>query len=203
VQKLTTEIGNIKAEIDDELTTKINSRDANYVSEAQNIITMINDVYEKYNEIKQVLETYHNNFNQIVNEFETIKRTIMTHQIEINQRYSLIQSMSRRGSDQQSEASSSSIRSSISIQSSNSTGSGRIQYSNISSTIWAHFKEVFDQERNARNLTFDEMCNRIEVCIQDLGGKIKTATIKNFYNNSTSCKSSTLNDIGRWLDNME
>ncbi|CAG8484849.1 17213_t:CDS:10, partial [Cetraspora pellucida] len=63
------------------------------------------------------------------------------------------------------------------------------------STIWACFKEVFDQERNARNLTFDEMCNRIEVCIQDLGGKIKTTTIKNFYNNSTSCKSFTLNDI--------
>ncbi|CAG8714827.1 2536_t:CDS:2, partial [Dentiscutata heterogama] len=52
---LTTEIGNIKAEIDNELTTKINSRDANYVSEAQNIITMINDMYEKYNEIKQDL----------------------------------------------------------------------------------------------------------------------------------------------------
>ncbi|CAG8822902.1 10078_t:CDS:2, partial [Dentiscutata erythropus] len=76
-----------------------------------------------------VLETYHNNFNQIVNEFERIKRTIMTHQNKINQRYSLIQSMSRRESDQQSEASSSSIRSS------NSSGSGRIQYSNISSTI--------------------------------------------------------------------
>ncbi|CAG8788764.1 11759_t:CDS:1, partial [Gigaspora rosea] len=122
-------------------------------------------------------------------------RTITTLQDEINQRY-LIQSMNRRGSDQQSEAS-------ASIRSSNSTGSDRIQYSNISSTIWTHFKEVFDQERNARNLTFDEMCNRIEVCIQDLGGKIKTATIKNFYNNSTSCKSSTLNDIGRWLDNIE
>ncbi|RIB07609.1 hypothetical protein C2G38_2147483 [Gigaspora rosea] len=115
---------------------------------------MINDAYEKYNEIKQVLETYHNNFNQIVNEFETIRRTITTLQDEINQRY-LIQSMNRRGSDQQSEAL-------ASIRSSNSTVSDRIQYSNISSTIWTHFKEVFDQERNARNLTFDEMCNRIE-----------------------------------------
>ncbi|CAG8575111.1 4775_t:CDS:2 [Cetraspora pellucida] len=81
--------------------------------------------------------------------------------------------------------------------------SDQIQYSNISSTIWAHFKEVFDRERSARNLTFDEMCNRIEVCIQDLGDKIKTTTTKNFYNNNTSCKSSILNDIGRWLDNME
>ena len=186
------EIIKIRAEINNDLTAKINSRDANYATEAQNIITMINDAYEKYNEIKQVLETYHNNFNQIVNEFETIRRTITTLQDEINQRYSLIQSMSRRGSDQQSEISSSSIRSTNSTRSSNFTESGRIQYSNISSTIWACFKEVLDQERNARNLTFDEMCNRIEVCIQDLGGKIKTATIKNFYNNSTSCKSSTL-----------
>ncbi|CAG8448408.1 1729_t:CDS:10 [Cetraspora pellucida] len=40
--------------------------------------------------------------------------------------------------------------------------SDQIQYSNISLTIWTCFKEVFDQERNARNLTFDEMYNRIE-----------------------------------------
>ena len=152
------EIIKIRAKINNDLTAKINFRDANYATEAQNIITIINDAYEKYNEIKQVLETYHNNFNQIVNEFETIRRTITILQDEINQRYSLIQSMSRRGSDQQSEISSSSIRSTNSTRSSNSTESGQIQYSNISSTIWAHFKEVLDQERNARNLTFDEMC---------------------------------------------
>ncbi|CAG8594142.1 46108_t:CDS:10 [Gigaspora margarita] len=110
------EIIKIRAEINNDLTAKINSRDANYATEAQNIITMINDVYEKYNEIKQVLETYHNNFNQIVNEFETIRRTIATLQDEINQRY-------------------------------------------------------------------------------PLGGNIKQATVKNFYNNTTRCSSSTLNDI--------
>ncbi|KAF0373859.1 hypothetical protein F8M41_012944 [Gigaspora margarita] len=124
------EIIKIRAEINNDLTAEINFRDANYATEAQNIIAMINDAYEKYNEIKHILETYHNNFNQIVNEFETIRRTITTLQDEINQRYSFIQSMSRRGSDQQSEASSSS-----SIRSSNSTGSGRIQYSNICSPI--------------------------------------------------------------------
>ncbi|CAG8856557.1 30826_t:CDS:1, partial [Gigaspora margarita] len=64
------EIIKIRAEINNDLTAKINFCDANYSTEAQNIITMINDVYEKYNKIKQVLETYHNNFNQIVNEFE-------------------------------------------------------------------------------------------------------------------------------------
>ena len=79
------EINKIRAEINNDLTAKINSRDANYATEAQNIITMINDAYEKYNEIKQVLETYHNNFNQIVNEFKTIKRTITILQDEINQ----------------------------------------------------------------------------------------------------------------------
>ncbi|CAG8485166.1 12040_t:CDS:2 [Cetraspora pellucida] len=40
--------------------------------------------------------------------------------------------------------------------------SDQIQYSNINLTIWTHFKKVFDQERNAKNLIFDEMCNRIE-----------------------------------------
>ncbi|CAG8672477.1 607_t:CDS:1, partial [Dentiscutata heterogama] len=79
------EIIKIRAKINNDLTAKINFCDANYTTEAQNIITMINDVYEKYNKIKQVLETYYNNFNQIVNEFETIKRTITTLQDEINQ----------------------------------------------------------------------------------------------------------------------
>ncbi|CAG8856995.1 22340_t:CDS:1, partial [Gigaspora margarita] len=116
------EIIKIRAEINNNLTAKINSRDANYAMEVQNIITMINDVYEKYNEIKQVLETYYNNFNQIVNEFETIRRTTTILQDEINQRYSLIQSISRRGSDQQSEALLL-IRSSNSTRSSNSIGS--------------------------------------------------------------------------------
>ncbi|RIB18706.1 hypothetical protein C2G38_2183859 [Gigaspora rosea] len=149
-------IGKIKAEI----TTKFNSRDAKYVTEAQNIISMINNLTEEYNEIKRVLETYHNNFNQIATEFETISRTIKTLQSEINQCYSLIQSMSRRGSDQ--------------------------------------------QKRNTRNLTFDRMCSRIEDRIQDFGGKIKVATIKNFYNNNNSTyNSSTLNDIGKWLDDVE
>ncbi|CAG8820712.1 11429_t:CDS:1, partial [Racocetra fulgida] len=59
------EIIKIRAEINNDLTAKINSHDANYATEAQNIIAMINDAYEKYNEIKHVLETYHNNFNQI------------------------------------------------------------------------------------------------------------------------------------------
>ncbi|CAG8778390.1 17151_t:CDS:2, partial [Gigaspora margarita] len=68
---LTTEISKIKAKINDELSTKINS------------------------------QTYHNNFNQIVNEFEIVRRTISSYQNKINQQYSLIQSMSKRGSDQQ------------------------------------------------------------------------------------------------------
>ncbi|CAG8496309.1 16385_t:CDS:2, partial [Racocetra fulgida] len=59
------EIIKIRAEINNDLTAKINFRDANYAIEAQNIITIINDTYKKYNEIKHVLETYYNNFNQI------------------------------------------------------------------------------------------------------------------------------------------
>ena len=56
---------------------------------------MINDVTEKYSEIKQVLETYHNNFNQVVNEFEIIRRTTISLLNEIIQRNALIQSMNR------------------------------------------------------------------------------------------------------------
>ena len=44
------------------LTTKMSSRDANYTMEAQNIISMINNMSGKYNKVKQVLETYYNNF---------------------------------------------------------------------------------------------------------------------------------------------
>ena len=45
------------------LEPKINNKnefcDANY---AMDIISMINNMSEKYNEVKQVLETYYNNF---------------------------------------------------------------------------------------------------------------------------------------------
>ncbi|CAG8763772.1 95_t:CDS:1, partial [Acaulospora colombiana] len=49
---------------------------------------------------------------QIAADFESVSRMITSLQSEINQRYSLVQSTNRRGSDQQSEASSSSARSS-------------------------------------------------------------------------------------------
>ncbi|RHZ78092.1 hypothetical protein Glove_168g258 [Diversispora epigaea] len=79
--------------------------------------------------------------------------------------------MNRRGSDQQSEISSSSFNNSPSpARSSNSSGSERIQFTDITSTIWTRFKEVFDRERIARNLTVDVMCNRVAVRISDLGG---------------------------------
>ncbi|CAG8819623.1 16971_t:CDS:1, partial [Dentiscutata erythropus] len=110
VQNLIAEIGRIRAEI--------NSRDANYVTEAQNIISTINNLTGEYNEIKRVLETYHNNFNQIATEFETIGRSIVSLQSENNQRYALTQSTNRRGSDQPSEALSSSAHSQSSTHSS-------------------------------------------------------------------------------------
>ncbi len=54
----------------------MSSRDANYATEAQNIISMINNMSGKYNEVKQVLETYYNNFTRIATDFESISRII-------------------------------------------------------------------------------------------------------------------------------
>ncbi|CAG8522965.1 11569_t:CDS:2 [Ambispora leptoticha] len=92
------QIGKIKAEINNDLTTKMSSRDTNYATKAQNIINMING---KYNEIERVLlqsnatsvaETYQNNFSRINTDFELVGRMITTLQSEINQRHSLVQS---------------------------------------------------------------------------------------------------------------
>jgi len=69
--------------INNDLTTKMSSRDANYATEAQNIISMINNMSGKYNEAKQVLETYHNNFTRIATDFESISRIITSLQSEM------------------------------------------------------------------------------------------------------------------------
>ena len=52
-------------------------------TEAQNIISMINNMSGKYNEVKQVLETYHNNFTRIATDFESISRIITSLQSEM------------------------------------------------------------------------------------------------------------------------
>src|SRR2546421_9508794 len=85
--------------INNDLTTKMSSHDANYATEAQNIISMINNMSGKYNEVKQVLETYHNNSTRIATDFESISRIITSLQSKINQRHSLVQNTNRRGSD--------------------------------------------------------------------------------------------------------
>ncbi|CAJ0916911.1 13698_t:CDS:2 [Entrophospora sp. SA101] len=51
-----------------------------------------------------------------------------------------------------------------------------------------------------RRYTFDEMCYSVAMCIRELGGDIRQSTIKNFYNRSSSCKSSTVDQIGSWID---
>ncbi|CAB4473487.1 unnamed protein product [Rhizophagus irregularis] len=61
----------------------MSSRNANYATEAQNFISMINNMSGKYNEVKQVLETYHNNFTRIATDFESISRIITSLQSEM------------------------------------------------------------------------------------------------------------------------
>src|SRR6266498_5561661 len=69
--------------INNDLTTKMSFCNVNYATEAQNIISMINNMSGKYNEVKQVLETYHNNFTQIATDFESISRIITSLQSEM------------------------------------------------------------------------------------------------------------------------
>ncbi|KAF0547700.1 ran-binding protein 10 [Gigaspora margarita] len=69
--------------------------------------------------------------------------SIVSLQSEINQRYALTKS-TNRGSDQQSETSSSTHLSS------NSSGSERIQYTDITLAICSRFKEIFDSEQGKR-----------------------------------------------------
>ncbi|RHZ50772.1 hypothetical protein Glove_492g12 [Diversispora epigaea] len=65
--------------------------------------------------------------------------------------------------------------------------------SNITLSILTHFREVLVK----RNYTFDEMCYSVAIRICELGGNIRQSTVKNFYNKSSDCKASTVNEIGR------
>ena len=80
--------------------------------------------------------------------------------------------------------------------------SEQIQYTDITLTICSHFKEIFDRVVAEKKYTFDEMCYSVAMRIRELGGNIRQSTVKNFYNRSSDCKASTVNEIGRWLDSM-
>lgn len=64
-----------------------------------------------------------------------------------------------------------------------SVSSGRIQFLDNTLTIWDEIKLI--EREMQKNHTFDEMYMRVDIRIQELGGKLN---------------SSTSNDIGKWLN---
>jgi hypothetical protein len=67
---------------------KINSRDAGYASEAQKILSMVNNVTTRLDNIKEVC---HNDFGNISSEFTSIKTSIEALRNEMIQRYAIAQ----------------------------------------------------------------------------------------------------------------
>ena len=107
---------------------------------------------------------------------------------------SLVQSTNRRGSDQQSDVSSSSARSS------NSSNSSQ-KLANIISVIREQFQAIFDRIKGVNDYTLDQMCNVVSADILKLEmGAIGKDTIKSFYNGG-NIRSENLEKIGAWIDN--
>ncbi|CAJ0644632.1 9728_t:CDS:1 [Entrophospora sp. SA101] len=189
------------------LNAELNAHDANFTAEAQRILLLINSFTTRLDEIEQILEHYNNHFGRISSEFDSINESITTFQPLFNQRHAIIQRIEQ---DQQSETnlsedSSNSQNSSINSYSPNSSASSSSQRSflGITLTIWTRFKQIFDRDMAQRRYTFDEMCYSVAMRIRELGGDIRQSTIKNFYNRSSSCKSSTVDQIDSWIDSME
>ncbi|CAJ0921401.1 19821_t:CDS:2 [Entrophospora sp. SA101] len=187
------------------LNAELNAHDANFTAEAQRILLLINSFTTRLDEIKQILECYNNHFGRISSEFDSINESITTFQPLFNQRHAIIQRIEQ---DQQSEMnlsedSSNSHNSSINSYSPNSSASSSSQRSFSGITIWTLFKQIFDRDMAQRRYSFDEMCYSVAMRIRELGGDIRQSTIKNFYNRSSSCKSSTVDQIGSWIDSME
>jgi hypothetical protein len=81
------ELGRIYAEINDKLTTeirKINSRDANYATEAQKILSMVSNLTTKLNTIE---EACRDNFGRFTTDFTSINASIEALQHEMIRHY--------------------------------------------------------------------------------------------------------------------
>ncbi|GBB89618.1 hypothetical protein RclHR1_16350008 [Rhizophagus clarus] len=83
----TPEIENIFSKLTAEIK-KINTRDAEYVSEAQKILSMVNNATTRLDNIE---ETCRNDFDNISSEFTSIKTSIEALRNEMIQRYAIAQ----------------------------------------------------------------------------------------------------------------
>ncbi|GET62852.1 hypothetical protein GLOIN_2v1836622 [Rhizophagus irregularis DAOM 181602=DAOM 197198] len=170
---------------------KINSRDAGYFSEAQNILSMINDIEEDCR----------NDFGKISSEFNSVRASIEALRNEMIQRYAIAQRLQiefDQLSENQSEASNRS-RGSANSSSGNSSGSSN------SSLVENRnrFKRVFDSEKEVGE-TNDYALETVRREIRHLTGeKIGKSTVENFYYGRGDPKFSTVMSIMRWVDSKE
>ena len=89
----------------------------------------------------------------------------------------------------------STLASTNSSPNSSSESSNLSEILDITSDIKIRFKQHFDWLMKVRNYTFNKMCFLIVVDIHSLEGNIKISTVKNFYNDISGSKISTVNQI--------
>jgi len=161
---------------------KINSRDAGYVSEAQKILSMVNNVTTRLDNIE---EACRNDFGNVSSEFTSIKTSIEALRNEMIQRYAIAQRLQVEfDRANQSEASS------------NSSNSSLEENRN-------RFKRVFDSNKEEGE-TLDYAFETVRREIRQLTGeKIGKETVKNFYYGGGDPKFRIVMSIMRWVDNKE
>ncbi|RIA95472.1 hypothetical protein C1645_734080 [Glomus cerebriforme] len=190
----TVELGRINNDLNNKLTAeaeKNKARDDDFTREAQKIFSIVNNITTKVNNIKEACH----------NEFGRINVVIKYLQNEINQHYAIVQrsNFNQQSVSNESEANSTN-ESETNLSPSSSSGSSNLSgILDITGDIRIRFKEHFDRLMEARNYTFDEMCFLVVIDIRNLGGNIKTSTVKNFYNGVSGSKVSTINQINAWV----
>src|SRR6266498_5418727 len=128
----TAELGKNNNKLTAEIT-KINSRDAGYISEAQKILSMVNNVTTRLDNIE---EACRNDFGNISSEFTSIKIFIEALRNEMIQRYAIAQRLQVEFDQLNENQSETSNRSRGSSSSDSSLEENR-----------NHFKHVFNSEK--------------------------------------------------------
>ncbi|PKK60475.1 hypothetical protein RhiirC2_870923 [Rhizophagus irregularis] len=165
---------------------KINTRDAGYASEAQKILSMVNNVTTRLDNIE---EACRNDFGNISSEFTSIRTSIEALRNEMIQRYAIAQRL-QVDFDQLSANHSSSSESSSSRLSDSSLEENRNR-----------FKRVFDSNKEeGETLDYAFETVRREIRHQE---KIGKSTVENFYYGRGDPKYTTVMSIMRWVDSKE
>ncbi|RIA84659.1 hypothetical protein C1645_831913 [Glomus cerebriforme] len=184
------EISRIYAEIDGKLTAeaeKIKARDGDFTKEAQKILSMVNNMITRLDNVEEACR----------NDFASVNASIEALQNGLIQCYTLNRRIQPVKTDQQS------VSNHSEASSRSSSSSGPITFKGISLTIWTQFKEVFDKIKAEKRFNLKEMCLHVAMEIRELGGNIKKVTVQEIYERNIKKKDgyiSTLDDIGLWLD---